>query len=119
MGPEGKVFTAVISESEIPVGTQKALRVAGERLLLLRTEHALYAVENLCSHALLPLEGCRISGGVLTCPHHGARFELQSGRSLSILTKKPLRTFATRIQDSMVEVALEKGRVAGPSSAGE
>ena len=39
----------------------------------------IYALE--CPHRLAPLDACPIEGGIVTCPWHGYRFEVASGRS--------------------------------------
>ena len=70
---------------------------------------ALHAVEDRCSHDDGPLclgiwdeEAC-----IVTCPRHGASFDLQTGRALSLPAYLPVRTFPVRVDDGVVKVELE------------
>lgn len=63
-----------------------------------------YAVQRQCSHAALDLDGGRVRGASIVCPHHGARFDLKSGRVLGPPAYAPIAAFPTRVRDDMVEV---------------
>jgi 3-phenylpropionate/trans-cinnamate dioxygenase ferredoxin component len=69
-------------------------------------EGAVWAVENLCPHALLPLSGGEIRGSAITCPRHGARFDLQTGQPLNALTRKALKVFSVRLEGEQVVLGL-------------
>jgi 3-phenylpropionate/trans-cinnamate dioxygenase ferredoxin subunit len=68
--------------------------VAGTPLLLARDAAGrLFALAGTCSHALLSLEGARLRGQALMCPHHGARFDLATGRPLGPPASESIPTF--------------------------
>lgn len=63
---------------------QKTVDVQGiaDPLLVILRENELFVVDALCPHQYAPLEGGDIdSQCILTCPHHGWRFDLHSGKS--------------------------------------
>jgi 3-phenylpropionate/trans-cinnamate dioxygenase ferredoxin subunit len=66
-----------------------------------------YAVQRMCSHAALPLDGGRVRGASIVCPHHGARFDLPSGRVLGPPAYAPITAFPTRERDGQVEVRID------------
>lgn len=63
-----------------------------------------YAVQRMCSHAALPLDGGRVRGTSIVCPHHGARFDLKSGRVLGPPAFAAIAAYPTREVDGQVEV---------------
>ena len=64
-----------------------------------------FAVENRCSHIGSPMAGGRLKRGRITCPLHGAVFDLRTGASLAAtLAPRGLRTFETRVEDGEVLV---------------
>ena len=66
----------------------------------------LRAIEDRCSHDDGPLCEGAWDGDDCTvvCPRHGARFDLVSGRPLSLPAYLPVRTFPVRVEDGMVVV---------------
>jgi nitrite reductase/ring-hydroxylating ferredoxin subunit len=73
---------------DLPNGKAKELRLRSQRVALVRVDDRVYALNALCSHARLPFGGFPLSpitpepvrDDCVTCPFHGARYELQSGR---------------------------------------
>lgn len=68
---------------------------------------ALYALEDRCSHDDGPLcEGeFDCNEGVAVCPRHGARFEIATGRALSLPAYIAVETYPVRVRDDGMVVA--------------
>lgn len=88
---------------EIPEGGVLALELEGHSLLLSRVGTSVSCFENACAHLGMPLDGGEIFGGVITCPHHGFRFALESGECLTV-PEVQLQTHAARVHGDAVEV---------------
>ncbi|MCY4040424.1 MAG: Rieske 2Fe-2S domain-containing protein [Gammaproteobacteria bacterium] len=74
----------------------------GVDVILTRIDGAFHAVENRCSHARSFLHTGPRSGHVITCPLHGAKFDLRTGACLAPPAVKPIKSLATRIEDEQV-----------------
>jgi 3-phenylpropionate/trans-cinnamate dioxygenase ferredoxin subunit len=68
----------------------------------------LYALEDRCSHDDGPLvEGdWEPDEAVAICPRHGARFDIRTGRPLSLPAVFPVETFSVRVEDGVVKVTV-------------
>ena len=68
----------------------------------------LYALEDRCSHDDGPLvEGdWDPEEAVAVCPRHGARFDIRTGRPLSLPAVLPVETFPVRVEDGVVTVGV-------------
>ena len=66
----------------------------------------LYALEDRCSHDDGPLvEGdWEPEEAVVICPRHGSRFDLRTGRPLSLPAYLPVETYPVRVDDGIVVV---------------
>ena len=74
-----------------------------ERLLaLFRLEDGIYAIEDRCSHENTAIAGGPIHGGTITCPRHGARFDIRTGKNLSLPAVKPIASFPVKVEDGTV-----------------
>ena len=68
----------------------------------------LRAIEDRCSHDDGPLcEGdWEADECVVVCPRHGSRFDLETGRPLSLPAFQPVATYRVEVQDCVVRVEL-------------
>jgi 3-phenylpropionate/trans-cinnamate dioxygenase ferredoxin subunit len=66
-----------------------------------------YAIEDNCPHQHLPLADGLVENGCITCPYHGAKFDLRSGDFLCAPACDNLTTFPTRVIDGKIFVGLE------------
>jgi 3-phenylpropionate/trans-cinnamate dioxygenase ferredoxin subunit len=101
-----KVFTAVATLDEVPAGEKKVVTVGRIPILLCHTEGRVFAVRNECSHAYSTLDCGRMKYGWISCPVHGARFDLETGEPLNPPATEPLTTFEVRIVGETIEVAV-------------
>jgi len=87
-------------------GDMVACDVDGVSVLICRVDGEYYAVANRCSHASQPLATGRLWGCELTCPLHGARFDVRTGQALSAPATEPIRTFPVTLDKGKVCVAV-------------
>lgn len=106
-------FAKAADVSEIPVGRMKRVRVGGTEVLLANMEGKFYATAAKCSHAGGDLSLGRLDGTVVTCPRHGSRFDLTTGKALEgpriafiRLNVKDIASFETRVDGAAVMVSI-------------
>jgi nitrite reductase/ring-hydroxylating ferredoxin subunit len=58
----------------------KRVSASGMAVLMVRRGGQLHAISNVCSHAGGPLDEGSLDGDVVTCPWHGSRFDVRTGR---------------------------------------
>ena len=81
-------------------GEVRAFEVNGEEIVLCRHEGEVCALHGICTHEDLPLDGGSVENGVLTCPWHGARYDVRTGRVLALPAVRPLRVYSARVDES-------------------
>lgn len=101
-----KTFVAVIRLEDVPAGSKKVVQVNGNEILLCHTNDRVFAVRNLCSHAYEALDCGRMRNGWISCPVHGARFDLETGVPMNPPASMPIDIFEVRIVDGSIEVAV-------------
>lgn len=97
-------FIPVAKTADIPPGTTRLVEAHGHTVLLCNDSGTVYAVAPFCSHAHEPLACGRIKYGWIACPAHGARFDLETGEAMNPPATAPIRTFAVRIVEGVIEV---------------
>lgn len=99
-------FSVVAALADIPAGESRAFTVGAHSIVLCNDGGAIFALENLCSHAGMPLAGGRVRAGFVACPFHGSRFDLETGCALNPPASAAVRTFAVRIEGLSIAVAV-------------
>ncbi|MCJ2177617.1 Rieske (2Fe-2S) protein [Novosphingobium album (ex Hu et al. 2023)] len=101
-----KVFVAAAKVDEIPAGGKKVVEINGVSVVVVNTKDRIFAVRNLCSHAHETLECGRVRAGWISCPVHGARFDLETGNPMNPPATMPIETYEVRIEGDTIEVAV-------------
>jgi 3-phenylpropionate/trans-cinnamate dioxygenase ferredoxin component len=77
-------FVPVCKTSDLPEGEKMVVEV-GDRLVgLFHVAGQFYAIDDMCTHDGGPLAEGLLDGFTIVCPRHGARFDIRTGRVLSM-----------------------------------
>jgi len=68
-----------------------------------------YAIEDRCSHDDGPLVEGELDEQACTieCPRHGSRFDLKTGKPITLPAYVPVDTFAVIIEDQTIKLEVE------------
>lgn len=92
----------IADPDEVAEGGRKSVVVDETPALLLRVGGAYYCIEDVCTHDGQPLTEGPVSEGQITCPRHGARFDLKTGAPTCMPATEPVRTFAVEVREDGV-----------------
>src|SRR6185503_9898505 len=66
--------------NNVSAGKMKHVEVKEKELLLANSDGRVYALCDRCSHMNAPLSMGTLNGKIVTCPLHGARFDVTTGK---------------------------------------
>jgi len=95
--------------SEMKVGEARRFVVGNQAIALFRLADGFFAIGDRCSHAEASLAESDVDpeAGEVACHRHGARFDIRTGKNLSLPATRPVPRFPVRVVDGQVEVAIE------------
>ncbi len=106
-------FIKVATTSEIPLGKMKMVKLEGKEILIANVEGKYYALGNICTHRGGKLSEGTLQGTVVTCPRHGAKFDVATGKVISgpkILFRRletdPEPTFKVKVEGEDISLKL-------------
>ena len=67
--------------SAIVEGKNHCIKLQDRKILLIRHNGTIHALENRCPHVGLSLEKGKVQDGVITCPWHGSSFDIVNGEN--------------------------------------
>ena len=76
-------YLEVAKVDEIPSGKMKHVEFNRKEIMIANLDGKFYALNDRCSHTNAPLSMGNIQGNIVTCPMHGARFDVTTGRKVS------------------------------------
>jgi nitrite reductase/ring-hydroxylating ferredoxin subunit len=76
-------FVDIAKVDEIPAGKMKHVEVNGKEIVIANMNGKFCALDDRCAHMNAPLSMGNLTGDVVTCPFHGAKFNVASGKKIS------------------------------------
>ena len=99
-------YFKVAQVDDLEDGDLMAVEVDGEPVCLAKVEGCIYAFTDNCTHISGPLNEGELDGEVLTCPWHGAQFNITTGKVLRGPARQDIATYPVRVEDNTVFVSL-------------
>jgi nitrite reductase/ring-hydroxylating ferredoxin subunit len=94
----------VCAAADLAPGDMKCVLVRETRILLANVDGRIYAISDICSHAMAYLSEGFLDGAVVECPLHGAQFDVPTGKTLSPPADKDIKTYEVTVADGRVLV---------------
>ncbi len=93
-------FVRLATIHDLPDGGMRAVEYNGRRIALFRAGETVYATDDICSHDYAELsegffdpDDC-----IVECPLHGSRFDVRTGRALTLPAFAPIEVFEVQRQ---------------------
>jgi nitrite reductase/ring-hydroxylating ferredoxin subunit len=97
-------WTKVAGVQDIPPGKAKQATVNGKAVAIFNVGGTYYAIEDDCPHAGAPLWEGDVQGTEVTCPWHGARFNLTTGAHLCPPARSGVKAYKVQVVGGEVQV---------------
>jgi len=75
-------YIRVASKAELPANKMIMVVVGGKEILLSNIDGSYYAIANKCTHFGGSLVKGSLDGSIVTCPRHGAKFDVKTGQAV-------------------------------------
>jgi len=104
--PEQLEFIAVATVEEVGEGGRLTFDVDGRSIALFNIAGSYFAIADECSHDDHPMAEGEIEGHQIECPRHGARFDLDSGKALTLPAVVDIAAYPVRVDGDQILVGL-------------
>lgn len=99
-------FVKVAKTDEIAPGQGKMIEVGGKKIALFNVEGSFYAIDDTCTHRGGPLSEGALEGKQVTCPWHGAIYDVATGEVLAPPAPQAVARYNVRVEGSDIEVGI-------------
>ena len=93
--------------SEVPPGQKKQIDLDGVEVVLCNVNGEYCAIEDVCTHDGATLGNGRLRGEEISCPRHGARFNVKTGAALSMPAVVPVDTYPVKVEGNSILIEVD------------
>jgi len=106
-------FVRVARASDVPPGSVVRVDVEGHRVALANVDGQFYAIDDTCTHEDASLAEGGIVGDIVACPKHGSRFNVKTGRVLSLPAVRSVAVYPVRVEGDAVLISPDAQTTSG------
>ncbi len=100
-------FERVCALSDLEEDKPRQVQLADLDVAIIRSECEVFAIQDECSHATVPLREGEVANGTVECWLHGSCFDLRTGKPTHLPATEPVAIFPVDVRDGDVYVDIE------------
>ena len=97
-------FVSVATVDELQPGERMVVELGRHWVALFNVDGTYYAIEDVCTHDDGPLAEGALDGCIITCPRHGATFDIRNGKVLTSPALVDVQSYDVQIQGQDIQV---------------
>ena len=95
--------------TDLAPGTCRQVDAGGRPVALFNVNGMMYAIHGTCTHRGGPLGEGELDGSVVTCPGHGAQFDVTSGQVVGPPAERSVHAYRVVVEDEDIKVDISEG----------
>ena len=97
-------FERACAVSEVPADEALGVRIGEYDVAVAGCDGEYFALQDLCSHAAVPLSEGEVEDCTVECWLHGSRFDLRTGKPIGPPATDPVATFPLEVRGDEIYV---------------
>jgi len=90
--------------SDVPPGTCRQVNAQGRPVAVFNVNGTIYAIHGTCTHRGGPLGEGELDGSVVTCPWHGAQFDVTTGQVVGPPAPQSVPAYTVVVEGELIKV---------------
>ena len=99
-------FVKVAKTEDLAPGQGKMVEAGGKTIALFNVDGDYYAIDDTCTHKGGPLSEGELDGKEVTCPWHGAVFDVTTGELLGPPAMEGVACYKVRVSGNSIEIEI-------------
>ena len=96
----------IAKTKDVPPGQAAAFTIEGQKIALFNVEGTYHVIGDTCTHRGGPLSEGDVQGTKVTCPWHGADFDLKTGTALGPPARQGVPSYRVVIDGGDVKIEI-------------
>ncbi len=100
-------FVPVAKAADFADPGKTVVEIDDQLVALFHVDGTFYALDDVCTHDGGPLAEGELDGCEIICPRHGARFDIRTGRALTMPATAPTKSYEVKVEGGEVLVRIQ------------
>ncbi len=96
--------TKVSTTQDCQAGASLCVEVEGQKIALFNVDGNFYAIDDACTHVGGSLSDGEVSSTSVTCPWHGAQFDLETGKVLRAPAQQGVKCYKVLVEGDDIKI---------------
>jgi 3-phenylpropionate/trans-cinnamate dioxygenase ferredoxin subunit len=101
-------YLEIAPASELPPGERLFVEIEGKPIVIFNIANQFFSIADVCSHDDGPVGEGALEGFNITCPRHGAQFDVRTGKVIQMPAVVDIPAYPVRVVDGMIQLGLPK-----------
>jgi 3-phenylpropionate/trans-cinnamate dioxygenase ferredoxin subunit len=97
-------FVSVAMVDELQPGERMVIELGRHWVAIFNVDGTYYAIDDVCTHDDGPLAEGDLNECIITCPRHGAEFDIRTGKVLTPPALTDVQSYDVQIQGANIQV---------------
>lgn len=106
--PEKVEYFEIAPASELPNGERLFVEIEGKSIVIFNIAGQFFSIADVCSHDDGPVGEGDIEGYNITCPRHGAEFDLRTGKVMQMPAVVDIPAYPVHVRDGNIFIGIPK-----------
>ena len=98
----------VAKVNDVPPGACRHVEISGQAVALFNVRGTIFAIGGTCTHRGGPLGQGTLDGTLVTCPWHGAQFDVTTGQVVSPPAERGVPVYSVVVEGEEIKIGLSQ-----------
>jgi len=106
---ESKIeYVEIAPASELPNGERLFIEIGGKMIVIFNIAGKYFSIADVCSHDDGPVGEGTLEGYNITCPRHGAQFDVRTGKVMQMPAVVDIPAYPVQVRDGVIFLGIPK-----------
>ncbi len=101
-------YVEIAPASELPSGERMFIEIGGKPIVVFNVAGQFFSIDDVCSHDDGPVGEGNLEGYNITCPRHGAQFDIRTGQVMQMPAVVDIAAYPVKVVDGTIQLGLPK-----------
>lgn len=106
---ESKVeYLDIAPVTDLPPGERLFVEIEAKPIVIFNIAGQYFSIADVCSHDDGPVGEGDVDGFTITCPRHGAQFDIRTGKVVQMPAVVDIPAYPVRVAEGMLQLGIPK-----------